>query len=277
MIRSKAEAEIEAYEVTENARIESIDNEREKLLEQDKLEDELFEKRKRLLEQQIEIQKEGSTARAELENELNILKANAAAEDKLRTKELTDFDKEQAEERVAKAKEESERKKQLDEATEAAKIATAQGALGAIAAFAKEGSDLAKGVAVAQTTISTYEAAAQAYKSTVGIPVVGPALAPIAAAAAAASGIAQVRNILSTDPMKGGGSGAGSRASRSQGGAVAANTSGPQFNIVQAQQQTRLLSDISGAVGQPARAYVVSSDVSTAQALERKRIKNASF
>lgn len=55
-----------------------------------------------------------------------------------------------------------------------------------------------KAAAVAQTTIDTYQAATAAYKAMAGIPVIGPALGAIAAAAAVASGIANVKKIVST-------------------------------------------------------------------------------
>ena len=55
-----------------------------------------------------------------------------------------------------------------------------------------------KAAAVAQTTIDTYQAATAAYKALAGIPVVGPALGAVAAGAAVASGLANVKKIVST-------------------------------------------------------------------------------
>ena len=68
-------------------------------------------------------------------------------------------------------------------------------AFGDIATIAGEASGLAKVAAVAQATINTYLSATEAYKATVGIPIVGPALAPIAAAAAVAAGLKTVQQI----------------------------------------------------------------------------------
>lgn len=56
-----------------------------------------------------------------------------------------------------------------------------------------------KAMAVAQTTIDTYQSATAAYKAMAGIPVVGPALGAVAAGAAVVSGITNVKKILSTD------------------------------------------------------------------------------
>ena len=53
-----------------------------------------------------------------------------------------------------------------------------------------------KAAAIYNTTIATREAAIQAYKSLVGIPLVGPVLAPIAAGAALAFGAEQIAGIL---------------------------------------------------------------------------------
>lgn len=166
-----------------------------------------------------------------------------------------------------------------EEAVEQAKLNIVANALSAATGLAEKGSDTYKALAVAQVLLDTFRGVQAAFASNAAnvgaTTLTGGAWPFIQAAAAASFGAANIAGILAVDPK--GSSASVPSISRPQGGAVAANTSAPQFNIVQAQQQTRLLSDISGAVGQPARAYVVSSDVSTAQALERKRIKNASF
>ncbi|EHQ2949280.1 SHOCT domain-containing protein [Salmonella enterica] len=64
-----------------------------------------------------------------------------------------------------------------------------------------------KAFAIAQATIATYTSAIEAYKSTAAIPVVGPYLAPVAAAAAVAAGLANIGKI---------------RSAREQGGSLAA-------------------------------------------------------
>lgn len=67
------------------------------------------------------------------------------------------------------------------------------------AAFGKKGAGLAKGFAVAQATVDMFAASLAAYKATVGIPVVGPYLAPAAAAGALAVGATTIASIKSTD------------------------------------------------------------------------------
>lgn len=70
-----------------------------------------------------------------------------------------------------------------------------------------EASTAYKAFAIAQATIATYTSAIEAYKSTAAIPVVGPFLAPVAAAAAVAAGMANIGKI---------------RSAREQGGSLAA-------------------------------------------------------
>ena len=57
-----------------------------------------------------------------------------------------------------------------------------------------------KAMAIAQTAIATYQAAVEAYKSMVGIPIVGPGLAIAAAAAATAFGLSNIARIASMQP-----------------------------------------------------------------------------
>lgn len=74
-------------------------------------------------------------------------------------------------------------------------------AFGDMAANAKtafgEASTAYKAFAIAQATIATYTSAIEAYKSTAAIPVVGPFLAPVAAATAVAAGLANIAKIRS--------------------------------------------------------------------------------
>lgn len=71
-------------------------------------------------------------------------------------------------------------------------------------AFGKEGFAAYKALAIAQATVNTASAAIAAYQSVVGIPYVGPVLAPIAAAAAVAAGAAQIASIAAQKYATGG-------------------------------------------------------------------------
>ena len=75
-----------------------------------------------------------------------------------------------------------------------------------------------KALAIFQTTISTYASAEDAYKSALKVPVIGPTLAPIAAAAAVAFGLAQIAKIVSTKEPSYGKGGIAQGASHNEGG-----------------------------------------------------------
>jgi hypothetical protein len=69
------------------------------------------------------------------------------------------------------------------------------------------------------------------------------------------------------------------RGSDSAGGGGAGGGGGatPQFNIVGSSSNNQLAAAIGAAQNQPVNAYVVGSDVTTQQALDRNRITNATF
>lgn len=58
-----------------------------------------------------------------------------------------------------------------------------------------EQTEVGKALAIASTTISTYTAAQKAYEAMIGIPVVGPILAPLASGVAIAQGLLRVKQI----------------------------------------------------------------------------------
>jgi len=126
-----------------------------------------------------------------------------------------------------------------------------------------------KVAAVAAATIETFLSAQKAYSATVGIPIVGPVLAPINAGIAIAAGIKNIKAITSVKtPNGGGGGGGGNIPNNSSGGATA-----PNFNIV----GNSGINQLAELGGQPIQAYVVSGEVTSAQSLDRNRIQNASF
>ena len=77
-------------------------------------------------------------------------------------------------------------------------LAAGSQVLGGIIDIVGEGSAIGKSAAIAQTAIDTYGSATAAYKSVVGIPVVGPALAPVAAGVAVAAGLMSMKKIVAT-------------------------------------------------------------------------------
>ena len=259
--RDAAEAAIDALETEKRAKIEVMDSEKEKIEATIKLEEELHTKRLNLINERLKAEQEGSTAYSEILAERVALEAEYAAIKKTNQKE---------EQRIAI---------DLKQQEEDAKLNITASALSAAQGLAEEGSAMYKGLAVAQVVLDTFKGIQAAFASNAAnvgaTTLTGGAWPFIQAAAAGAFGAANIAGILAVDPK--GKSTSTPSISRSSGATVATNVSGPQFNTVAAVQQSRLLGDISGALNQPQRAYVVAGDVTTAQELSRKRIKNSSF
>ena len=147
------------------------------------------------------------------------------------------------------------------------KVALAGNTANLLAGIAKEGSDLAKGVAVAQATIDTYSSAVSSYNSLSGIPIVGPVLGGLAAGAAVASGFANVKKILKTKPIE--------KSAPSGGGSIPAAPA-PSFNLVEGSGTNQIAEGIAGQ-NQPIQAFVVSGEVTTAQSLDRNIVDDSGF
>jgi hypothetical protein len=172
-----------------------------------------------------------------------------------------------------KTKKLSETRVQIDKKEREAKAANLKAVgdlLGNVASLLGESTAAGKAAAVAQATISTYQAAVSSYNSLSGIPIVGPALGAVAAGVAVASGIANVNKILSVQ-TPGGGGGGGTAPT------AAAMPSPPSFNTVGSSSTNQLAQTIGSQSQTPIKSYVVASDVSTAQALDRNIISNASI
>ena len=144
----------------------------------------------------------------------------------------------------------------------------------------KKAFQVQKAVSIAQTLIDTYKSATAAFSSLAGTGPQGFVLGGIAAAAAIASGLANVKRISATQFVSGGGGG-GSTPSNGGGGGggggaptsgSVTNTVTPNFNIVGANGQNQL----NGAM-QPIQAFVVSSEITTQQQLDRIKIRNATL
>jgi hypothetical protein len=86
----------------------------------------------------------------------------------------------------------------IEKAKQDNKVQLASDAFGSLAAIFGEESKVGKAAAIAQTTIDTYKSATSAFSALSGIPIVGPVLGGIAAAAAVAAGLANVKKIVGT-------------------------------------------------------------------------------
>jgi len=171
---------------------------------------------------------------------------------------------------VANKKANDDAKKKVDDATKAAQLANAEavgGAIGTLAGIAGEGTAAGKALGVASATIDTYVGANKAIAQG-GFAGIAQAIAIIA------TGLTNVKTILSTKVPKtnvAGVSGGGG------GGGGGAQVQAPSFNIVGASDTNQLADAIGGQTQQPVQAFVVANDVTTAQSLENNIVEGATL
>lgn len=170
-------------------------------------------------------------------------------------------------------KENKDKLKAREEALKTAKIDIAGQTLQLIAEVAGEGSKIAKGVAIAQATISGIEGVQNAFTTASKSPVTTlfPAYPFVQAGLAGAFSLLQIKKIASTDP-----SGAsGSSGVGSSGGGVSAPQA-PSFNLIEGTGSNQIAEGLA-TERRPVQAYVVASNVSSAQELDRNAINEASL
>ena len=228
----------EVAQITKLANAELIDNEVLRLEKLKEIEEAERGEIEKTLQTRINSFKKGTQERIDAENELNRFKAESDAKENQRDKDLAD-----------------------------AKVAAVTGALGSLANLVGQNSKFGKAIAITQAIIDTYAGANKALGQ-------GGVFGFIGAASVIAAGFANIRNITSTkEPAP------PSFAKGGTGGSVPtpAISTPPAFNVVGATETSQLAQTIAGAQQKPVRAYVVSTDVSTQQALDRKTAKQATI
>ena len=236
--KSIGEADQEIFEIQQNAQLELIDDAVARAEKEIEIAQNVFNRKKALLEQEVAATKEGTAARAEAENQLKLFEAQNDADSLARTKLL-----------------------------QQAKLDTVRNALNGIAQLVGENTLLGKGIALAQVGIDTYTGATKALAQ-------GGVFGYIGAAGIIATGIANARKITATQvptDSSGGGSSPAITNTLSQ----PANPA--QFNIVGQSNLNQLAQSIGSQFNQPVRAYVVGQDVTTSQQLQRQRVRTATF
>ena len=206
--------------------------------------------------EELRIQQETDIAKLQAagatEAEINRIKASYVKKNNELAQEEADFNKAMKEQDVANA------------------LSAGSQILGSIVSLVGEGTAVGKAAAIAQTTIDTYGSATAAYKSVVGIPVVGPALAPIAAGVAVAAGLANIKKIVSTKTP-------GNKSAGAPAGVQVPTA--PTFNPTTALQAganadnaetTITAGEQTGSTQPVVRAYVVSSEVTNQQEADAK-------
>ena len=196
-------------------------------------------------------------------------------QDKARQDKLDEEEKKRKEKQLADDKKISDAAIEIAELEEKAKRTSLDGYAGAISSLSSTiGQETAagKGLAVASSLINTYAAITGQLKTAAASP--GGAIPGYAIAQAIATGVAgfaAVKKIVSVKVPGGGGSGS------SQTGSLPTAPTPPAFNIVGASGETQLADAIGSQTQRPARAYVVSNDVTTAQEMDRNIIEGASI
>ena len=236
--QSTAQGEIEVQNILAQGQAELIDNEVLRLEKQKEIALQEQELTRQVLEDKKASYKEGTQAFIDAQNELNSFNAESAVTQQKLDKEIAD-----------------------------AKVSAVIGALGSLASLVGENSKYGKAIAITQAIIDTYAGATKALGQ-------GGIFGFIGAASVIAAGFANIRNITSTkEPAP------PSFAKGGTGGSVPtpAISTPPAFNVVGATAESQLAQTIAGAQQKPVRAYVVSADVSTQQALDRKTANQATL
>tara|TARA_R110000803_G_scaffold61223_4_gene120996 strand:+ start:3612 stop:5324 length:1713 start_codon:yes stop_codon:yes gene_type:complete len=150
------------------------------------------------------------------------------------------------------------------------KLAIANNVAAGIIAIAGKSSVLGKSLAVAQAIWNTKQGVTNALANV-------PAPWNIAQAIATGLfGLAQVRDIIAT-PNPAGGGGAGVSVPSASAITAPAVALAPSFNVVGTSDSNQLAQSVSSQVQQPIQAFVVSTEVTTQQALDRNKQSTASF
>ena len=180
--------------------------------------------------------------------------------------------------RVDLTDKESEQKIDLENKVKNAKLGIAKNTLSLIGQMAGKGSKIAKGVAIAQATISGVEGTINAFKTASASPIttVFPAYPFVQAGLAAGFAATNIASIKSTKVDTSGGGGSSAIPTAPSGGGGGASTP-PSFNVVGATETSVLSDAVAGQTKEPVKAYVVSNDVTTAQSLDNNIIEGATI
>ena len=254
---SRKENQLEVYEIEGQAFIDAQTNAEAKMVFEESLSKSIYEKRLRQLKDQQKLYKADSNEFREATNEINILNA----------------------ERTAQEAEEARKRKQFERDVQDAKVQMSMDAISAInglvQAFAGENEKaqkrafmINKVAGIANAVISTAQGISKALAETTD-PTPTQSLRFGNAALVAATGAAQIATIARQqftgggtldDDIPNGGGGGGSMP--------------PQFNVVGSTGTNAILQSLQQ---NPVKAYVVGSDVTSQQELDRNRIKQSTF
>ena len=253
--------------INENYRLQAEQKEKERLQGIKDIQDEF----KILTDEEREIaklEKEQSDTIAELE------KLDATEAQKLAIVEHYELLKQGVKDKTA------EQDEKLDRQVLNAKLNMAKQGFDLLADIAGKDSKTGKAMALASATISGTLGVMNAFTTAQGSPItkVFPAYPFIQAGLAGVAALKNIAAIKSVDPSGRGNKGTVPSGGGGGGGSAPTTESvPPAFNIVGASGTNQLADAIGGQTQQPTKAYVVASDVSTAQEMDRNIIEGASI
>jgi hypothetical protein len=253
---SRKENALEVSDIYRETLLEVETNLFKQLKLEEKFNRQRYEQELQLLTEKKSLYKEGTQAYADAEAEIYLLMANRTAQEKL----------------------EGKKRKELEQGVQQSKLQMTGDAIGALndlaQAFlsgneeqAKKAFQINKALGISQAVVNTAQAVTAALTAG-GNPVkLATGAQFVEAGIAAATGAAQIATIARQQFQT-----SGSVDTNIQ--TPTAPSTSPQFNIVGASGQNAILESLQA---NPMRAYVVGSDVTSQQELDRNRINQVSF
>lgn len=260
--RGKIEAENEAYEIEKQAAIDAELDVIKKIALEKELAKAKKDARIKLIEDELALTKEGTLRYQELLNERLLAESEYNAESNR-------LDQESEQEKVNRRRETNAAINQIAIQGFDAISALSEAFAGESEAQQKRAFQVQKALSAANTVVSTIEAAQNAYATAQKSPITAafPAYPAVQAGLATAFGIAKLKQIQNSKFE--------SPEVPTETTAPTGRSFSPSFNVV----GTSGANQIAQSLRQqgPVRAYVVGSDVSSQQEMDRKRIKNATL
>lgn len=250
--KSTAETVLEIESIQAQSYLSGIKNALAAAIEEQRIAQDLFNKKKGLLEAEAKLYAEGTTARAEAENQLALLIAQNDADSAARTQALRDI------------------KVQMAQSAITAISALVTAASGESEEEARRAFKINKALSLASAVVATSQAVTAALTAGGNPLKLATGAQFVEAGIAAAAGLAQVLTIKKTQFESG-------STDVPTPPTLTSPSQPASFNIVGQGSLNQLNESIGQKFNQPLRAYVVGSDVNTEAELNRKRIKTATL
>lgn len=222
-----------------------------------------------------EFERQRTEALQKLEQDMFIIEQEVTnEEEKFRLLEAANADYQKSVTKIDQ--EENAKRIELEQAVTDAKIDLGKSALGALQGLAKEGSAASKALAVGQTVLDAYKSINAVFANAAANPstILFPGYPFVQAGIAGVQAFATVKKILSVNPMS---ATQGAVTAPTSRGAATSTPQAPAFNVVGASPENQLANAIGKKEQKPVKAFVVSNDVSNAQALDRNIVETASI